>query len=30
LVHSIGRMALLLRQNPNANPKLSNLTRHAQ
>ncbi|MBK3392686.1 YhbY family RNA-binding protein [Psychrobacter sp. M9-54-1] len=30
LVHSIGRMALLLRQNPNANPKLSNLARHAQ
>ncbi|WP_296194158.1 MULTISPECIES: YhbY family RNA-binding protein [unclassified Psychrobacter] len=29
LVHSIGRMALLLRQNPNANPKLSNLARHA-
>lgn len=28
LIHSIGRMALLLRQNPNANPKLSNLTRH--
>ena len=30
LLHSIGRMALLLRQNPNANPKLSNLARHAQ
>lgn len=30
LVHSIGRMALLLRKNPNANPKLSNLARHAQ
>ena len=30
LIHSIGRMALLLRQNPNANPKLSNLARHAQ
>jgi len=29
LIHSIGRMALLLRQNPNANPKLSNLARHA-
>lgn len=28
LVHTIGRMALLLRQNPNANPKLSNLARH--
>lgn len=30
LLHSIGRMALLLRQNPKANPKLSNLARHAQ
>ena len=30
LVHSIGRMALLLRKNPHANPKLSNLARHAQ
>lgn len=30
LVHSIGRMALLLRQNPHANPKLSNLARHTQ
>jgi RNA-binding protein len=30
LVHSIGRMALLLRKNPNANPKLSNLARHTQ
>lgn len=30
VIHTIGRMALLLRQNPNANPKLSNLTRHAQ
>ena len=30
LIHSIGRMALLLRQNPNANPKLSNLARHSQ
>lgn len=29
LIHSIGRMALLLRQNPNANPKLSNLARNA-
>ena len=28
LVHSIGRMALLLRKNPNANPKLSNLARN--
>ena len=27
LIHSIGRMALLLRKNPNANPKLSNLAR---
>lgn len=30
VIHSIGRMALLLRKNPNANPKLSNLVRHAQ
>ncbi|WP_201586408.1 YhbY family RNA-binding protein [Psychrobacter jeotgali] len=30
VIHTIGRMALLLRQNPNANPKLSNLIRHAQ
>lgn len=30
LIHTIGRMALLLRQNPNANPKLSNLVRHAE
>ncbi|MGM8887461.1 ribosome assembly RNA-binding protein YhbY, partial [Psychrobacter sp. 1U2] len=30
VIHTIGRMALLLRQNPNANPKLSNLARHAQ
>ncbi len=30
VIHTIGRMALLLRQNPNANPKLSNLVRHAQ
>jgi RNA-binding protein len=30
VIHTIGRMALLLRQNPNANPKLSNLTRYAQ
>ena len=29
VIHTIGRMALLLRQNPNANPKLSNLSRHA-
>ena len=30
VIHSIGRMVLLLRKNPNANPKLSNLVRHAQ
>lgn len=30
LIHSVGRMALILRQNPNANPKLSNLVRYAQ
>lgn len=30
VIHTIGRMALLLRQNPNANPKLSNLARHTQ
>lgn len=30
VIHTIGRMALLLRKNPNANPKLSNLVRHAQ
>ncbi len=30
LIHTIGRMALLLRQNPNANPKLSNLARHPE
>lgn len=30
VIHTIGRMALLLRQNPNANPKLSNLARHSQ
>ena len=30
MIHSIGRMALLLRHNPNANPKLSNLIRHAE
>lgn len=30
VIHTIGRMALLLRKNPNANPKLSNLARHAQ
>lgn len=29
VIHTIGRMALLLRQNPNANPKLSNLARYA-
>lgn len=30
LIHSIGRMALLLRRNPNANPKLSNLVRYSE
>ena len=30
LVHSIGRMSLLFRKHPNANPKLSNLARPAQ
>lgn len=30
IIHTIGRMALLLRQNPNANPKLSNLARHSK
>lgn len=30
LIHSIGRMALLLRRNPNANPKLSNLSRYSE
>lgn len=30
VIHTIGRMALLLRRNPNANPKLSNLARHAR
>ena len=30
VIHTIGRMALLLRENPNANPKLSNLARYAQ
>ena len=30
VIHTIGHMALLLRQNPNANPKLSNLARYAQ
>lgn len=30
LIHSIGRMALLLRRNPNANPKLSNLIRYSE
>lgn len=29
-VTSIGRMCLLLKQNPDANPKLSNLARHAE
>lgn len=29
VIHAIGRMALLLRNNPNANPKLSNLIRYA-
>lgn len=29
LIHHIGRMALLLRRNPNANPKLSNLARYS-
>lgn len=29
LIHSIGRMALLLRPNPKANPKLSNLVRYS-
>lgn len=28
MIHSIGRMGLLLRNNPDANPKLSNLVRH--
>lgn len=30
VVQSIGRMALLFRQNPNANPKLSNLIRYGE
>lgn len=30
VIHTIGRMALLLRRNPNANPKLSNLARYAR
>lgn len=30
LIHNIGRMALLLRRNPNANPKLSNLIRYSE
>ena len=30
MIHSIGRTALLLRHNPNANPKLSNLIRYAE
>lgn len=29
VIHSIGRMALLLRHNPHADPRLSNLIRHA-
>lgn len=29
-VTSIGRVCLLLKQNPDANPKLSNLSRHAE
>jgi RNA-binding protein len=29
VIHTIGRMALLLKHNPNANPKLSNLIRYA-
>lgn len=29
-VTSIGRVCLLLKQNPDANPKLSNLARHAE
>ncbi|WP_201533246.1 YhbY family RNA-binding protein [Psychrobacter ciconiae] len=28
VIHTIGRMALLLRRNPNPNPKLSNLVRY--
>lgn len=28
MVHSIGRMGLLLRQNPDANPNLSNIVRY--
>lgn len=28
LIQAIGRMALILRHNPNANPKLSNLSRY--
>lgn len=28
VIQSIGRMALIIRKNPNANPKLSNLVRH--
>ncbi len=30
LIHHIGRMALLLRRNPNATPRLSNLVRYSQ
>lgn len=30
VIHSIGRMALLLRKNPHANPRLSNLIRFAE
>lgn len=28
LIHTVGRMALILRKNPNANPRLSNLVRY--
>ncbi len=28
MVHTIGRMGLLLRKNPDANPNLSNIVRH--
>lgn len=30
LIHSVGRVALILRNNPTANPKLSNLVRYAE
>lgn len=30
VITSIGRVCLLLKQNPDANPKLSNLSRHAE